>query len=459
MDLKEGIYEQVINESLSEDLKKISEKKKEPIPEDASSEILAAYMQKAIYAYLKSIDNAPTDNKVRLKVEACNRLLRDLPNDTGFSIDESSERLLSIGKEDWSRPISPMSSSTLFTGGAKSLPLYEELNREVGSADEIDFIISFIKGSGLCTIYNQLSEFTQRGGKLRVLTTTYMGATEWRAVQNLTKLPNTQVKISYDTKCARLHAKAYIFRRNSGFSTAFIGSSNLSKAAVSDGLEWNIKVTNQDTPQILSSVSHTFDSYWNSRDFEDADIEKLKVALRKETQQEFSLDFRFDIIPHNYQEEILDQLQARREIHKSFRNLVVAATGTGKTVISAFDYKRYRDTHLGKRNTLLFVAHRKEILRQSLNTFRAVLKNPNFGEMMTGDTDEPASLDHLFVSIQTLNSRHLHEMVPDFYDFIIVDETHHGYADSYQSLFTYFKPKILLGLTATPERFDGGDIL
>ena len=140
-------------------------------------------------------------------------------------------------------------------------------------------------------------------------------------------------------------------------------------------------------------------------------------------------------------------------------NLVVAATGTGKTVISAFDYKRFRSQNSDKSCRLLFVAHREEILKQSLYTFRAVLKDANFGEMFVGSF-KPDSIDNLFISIQTFNSQSFTEKTtPDFYDYIIVDEFHHAAAPTYQKLLEYYKPHILLGLTATPERMDGKSIL
>ena len=139
--------------------------------------------------------------------------------------------------------------------------------------------------------------------------------------------------------------------------------------------------------------------------------------------------------------------------------MAFAATGTGKTVISAFDYRRFRSENAGKPCRLLFVAHRKEILEQSIKCFRGVLHDPNFGELFVGE-HRPDSLDNLFVSVQTLNSRALTEAVSeDFYDFIIVDEFHHAAAPTYQQLLNYFKPRILLGLTATPERMDGENIL
>jgi superfamily II DNA or RNA helicase len=141
----------------------------------------------------------------------------------------------------------------------------------------------------------------------------------------------------------------------------------------------------------------------------------------------------------------------------------VAATGTGKTVIAALDYKRTVQAlvaeHPGRSARILFVAHREEILLQSLACFRAILRDQNFGDLLVGQ-HRPASLDHLFVSIQSFNARKLSENIsPEFYDFVVLDEFHHAEAPSYRRLLEWVRPRILLGLTATPERADGLDVL
>ena len=154
----------------------------------------------------------------------------------------------------------------------------------------------------------------------------------------------------------------------------------------------------------------------------------------------------------------MDKLKAARKVHGYFRNLVVAATGTGKTLISAFDYRDFCKENKDSKNRILFVAHRKEILVQSLNCFRGILKDMNFGSLLVGN-NIAESYEHLFVSIQSFNSKALIEQTaPGFYDYIVIDEFHHAAAKSYQKLLEYYKPKVLLGLTATPERADGKNI-
>ena len=235
-------------------------------------------------------------------------------------------------------------------------------------------------------------------------------------------------------------------------------------AALTSGLEWNTKVTRRDLPETIDKIAATFEYYWNDREFEYyAEDQKERLARALKAEKYFDTNnadvYTMDINPYSYQQEILDKLEAERTVRGYTRNLVVAATGTGKTVISALDYKRFRKQNPDKPCRLLFVAHREEILKQSLYTFRAVLKDANFGELFVGNY-KPESIDNLFLSIQTFNSQSFTEKTsPDFYDYIIVDEFHHAAAPTYQKLLSYYQPRILLGLTATPKRMDGKNIL
>ena len=360
-------------------------------------------------------------------------------------------------------PYTRLIHSELFTGGNSGTTLESELRKEILSSDRVDLLVSFIKWKGIRILERELKEFTSRGGKLRVITTTYIGATDAKAVEFLASLENTEVKVSYNTGNERLHAKAYLFQRNTGFHTAYIGSSNFSRSALTDGLEWNLKVTTKEVWHIIDKFKKTFEAYWQNSEFElyDQNIhsEKLVEALK---QGKFSKEYTFttsyfDIKPFHYQNEILEKLEVERTVHNRNRNLIVAATGTGKTVISAFDYKNFRSNN--KSSKLLFVAHRKEILQQAKATFQGVLKDNNFGDLWV-DGIEPNSNEYLFVSVQTLNNRLKDlNLSPDYFDFIILDEAHHGPASSYRPFLNYFQPKVLLGLTATPERMDNENIL
>ena len=479
--LKDGIYDQLISSFINNDLDKLSDIKfiqKSPIDLDEAARLLTLYLNEIIE---KSLENIKNQGKGLIgQVELVNRILDSIGSEDGYrpyinQHGNTAEKLLALidRKDSFNstekmfhveRPITSISQSSLFTGSYREPSMYSELKKEILSSDRIDMLVSFIKWSGIRMLINELKTFTMKGGELRIITTTYMGVTDMKSIEEISSLPNTRIKISYDTKTTRLHAKTYIFHRDTGFSTAYVGSSNLSNIAISSGLEWNVKITEKDLPGTMNKVNATFESYWNSDDFESYSHDqksKLEDAISSEKMSGHERKGRFiaDIHPYAYQQNILDILDAERDVHGRFRNLVVAATGTGKTVISALDYRRFCSRNPGKPNRLLFIAHRKEILEQSIDCFRSALRDYNFGELSVGNA-VPEGTDHLFMSIQMFNSKELVNSVsPEFYDFIIVDEFHHAAAPSYQKLLSYFRPKILVGLTATPERMDGHDIL
>ena len=471
--LHPGLYEQLIDRALRRELDDIPAERKLVAPVDPAeaAEVLSRYIAEAAKRALSGMAEGRGD--VADQVALANRLIGLLPETDGQGIDERAEQLmallaaqdplLALGRSasDAVRPETSIAQSSLFTGGAHEPQMFSELKKEIASADRIDMLVSFIKWSGLRLILEDLEAFARRGGELRIITTSYMGATDVKAVEELAVLPNARIKVSYDTKRTRLHAKTYVFYRETGFTTAYVGSSNLSNAAISSGLEWNVKVTAKDLPATIRKIAVTFDTYWHSDEFEfyGPDMRsRLVEALKAEHYDREHPQFLFDIRPYPYQQEILDKLLAEREVRGSTRNLIVAATGTGKTVISAFDYRRFCKQNPGKANRLLFIAHREEILKQSQQTFAGVLKDVNFGELYVGNY-RPESLEHLFVSVQTLNSQALHEWLPaDYYDYIVIDESHHAAAQSYEKALTHFQPRVLLGLTATPERMDGQDI-
>ena len=365
-------------------------------------------------------------------------------------------------------PITGLTQSELFCGSNVGVSLETEIKREIQSLDKIYWLVSFIKWTGIRIFKNELKSFARSGKKLKIITTSYMGATDAKAVEFLASLPNTEVKLSYNTNRERLHAKTYLFMRNTGFHTGYIGSSNLSHSALTSGLEWNLKITSQEIPHIIEKSLSTFETYWQSPDFEHFDgkaesREKLTNALQeaKGTFNNSTPSYYFDIKPHSHQQSILEKLQVERNLHNRYRNLVVAATGTGKTIISAFDFARfYAENPEAK---FLFIAHREEILKQALGAYRGVLKNSDFGELWVGN-NKPNKYQHLFASIQSLNNQLNSQteklaLSEDYFDYIVIDEVHHISASSYRTVLKHFSPQILLGLTATPERHDGTDIL
>ena len=359
------------------------------------------------------------------------------------------------------RPHTSLAESSLFTGSPQEPQLSHELHEEMRSADSVDILVSFIKWSGLRLLMPAFEDLCDRNIPVRLITTTYMGASDAPAVEWLASMPNVDVRVSYDTERTRLHAKAYHFKRNTGFSTAYIGSANMSHAAITSGLEWNLKVTAQDMGHILEKFTIEFETYWNSREFVPFDpanptLFRTAIDHARNPRTNGPAVF-FDLRPHPFQERILEALERERSAHDRWRNLVIAATGTGKTVVAAFDFKRFFEQKQ-RQARLLFVAHRQEILQQAQATFSNVLRNQNFGELLVGPF-QANRLEHLFCSIGMLTSRRLWEQVgKDFYDYIVVDEAHHGTAASYRPIFDNFAPKILLGLTATPERMDGDNV-
>lgn len=485
--MKEGLYEQIINKEIQQQLNNLEQEKfiidKDKIDKEEAKAILSQYISQIIRKSLNYIRDKEKEDSEKLikQIEACNDIINILSKVSNeedikkYEIDKNGEMLTALyskvnnkralNSKKATRPVTPLSQSSLFTGSGQEPNMLGELNKEILSCDSIDLLVSFVKWSGIRCIIESLKEATiNNNKKLRIITTSYMGATDVKAIEELSKLPNTEIKISYDTDRTRLHAKAYMFKRETGFTTAYIGSSNLSNAALTSGLEWNLKITEQDSFDIIKKFEATFESYWNDSEFvsyngTEEDKRRLQISLRKEQKDSNNdLNFTFDIRPYAYQKEILEKLQVERKIFNKNRNLVIAATGVGKTVISAFDYRDFCKENRGKANRLLFVVHCEEILKQARDTFRAILKNNNFGELMVGGRT-PETLDHLFVSIQSLNSKDLCEITSeDYYDFIIVDEFHHAAAPSYQRLLSYYKPKVLLGLTATPERNDNKDI-
>ena len=480
--LKDGVYEKVMSRRFAEVLKEaLAEDQVRAEEEDVDAEeavgYLSSYLQQVIRLCLKDIADRDEENSVDHQLALTNELIASLAKkieelgggqevaNAPFLLKSLEHKKNTLLPRRWERPATSLTRSFLFTNSKKDVSMVHELTKEIASSDRIDFLISFIRFSGLQLLLPALRLFTARGGHLRIVTTTYMGATDPKAIEVLASLPHTEVRISYDVKETRLHAKSYMFYRESGYSTAYIGSSNLSHAAIAEGMEWNMKVTAQDQPHIIDKMSATFETYWHSEDFTSyepqKDEEKLRRAIDREGGRSSGTDassYAFDIQPYPYQQAILDALDTERHGKDRWYNLVVAATGTGKTAISAFDYRRFAASR--KEGThLLFIAHREEILKQSLSCFRQVMKDPDFGALAVGG-HRANHVEHLFMSIQTLNSQRFFEkMDPYYYDMIIVDEFHHAAARSYQHLLTHFHPKILLGLTATPERMDGGDIL
>ncbi|MCX5673325.1 MAG: DUF3427 domain-containing protein [Planctomycetota bacterium] len=478
----QGLYEQIIDRLLASKLAALAGQpftiERRPLDAADAYAYLAQHLHRLLEHGLRQIEG---EDAVQRQVELCNEIIGVMLRQIGDGqadetvVAEEASRLLAVVETSPTgqpatipRPDTPLSTSCLLTGTRLDPSLVSQLQKEILSADRIDILCSFIKWSGIRILEDQLRMFTGRPStKLRIITTSYMGATDLKAIEFLQALPFAELKVSYDTHRTRLHAKAYLFHRDTGFGSAYIGSANLSHAALTEGLEWNVKVSQYEQSSLWDKIAATFETYWNDAEFctyTPADRDRLRAALLAERSggAQGAPALFFDLRPYSFQQEILDRIRAEREVQGRNRHLIVAATGTGKTMIAGFDYRSWRNRQLedtGREPRLLFIAHREEILRQSLAAFRGILRDQNFGDLMVNSL-RPASMDQVFCSIQTYNAQDMASALPaDHYDYVVVDEFHHAAAPSYRRLLANIRPKVLLGLTATPERSDELDVL
>jgi superfamily II DNA or RNA helicase/HKD family nuclease len=475
-----GPYDRLITLLLERELGRIDPKlvRTEELDPSEAVERLARHLAHVVRRYLptpREPDNVDALAINSMIAELSGSLARNalaLPDIDGESLPTGRLRLLksvrgSLHEVTPEHPDTPLAIGSLFTGTSTDPTLESQLRKEIRSASQIDLVVSFLRWSGLRLVLDELRAYTARpGARLRVITTCYIGATEEKAVVELAGLANTEVRVSFDARRTRLHAKAYLFRRATGFGTAYVGSSNLAKDALTTGSEWNIKVSQQEQPQIWERLSGTFESMWSDPEYvafdgdreEDRQILRASLARERTGHARASDEPLFDLRPYPFQLEILERLEAERAVLGRHRHLVVAATGTGKTMIAAFDYRAYcRSTGARERPRLLFIAHRREILEQSLRSFRAVLRDMNFGELEAGGRTA-VGRDHLFITIQSWNSRDYSSLSPEHFDYVVVDEFHHASAPTYRELLGRLAPAVLLGLTATPERSDGFNV-
>ena len=475
--LKAGLYDRPVTELLRHLLEQSpSRHSLGDLDEASAPHLLGRALHDRLVHALGSVTAGSRERKLQRQIELANEVLdllaRAAPQggaEAGDRFAPPPQRLLAVLEEAPGgpgagrappRPGVPLSTSDLLVNAHHDLRLGTELPLEIASSDRVDLLCSFLKWSGFRLVEEALRKFVlRRPDGLRVLTTAYMGATERRALDALVRL-GAQVRVSFDVESTRLHAKAWLFHRESGFSTACIGSSNLSYAAMLDGLEWNVRLSQIDNGPILAKFGAVFQQYWEDPGFEpydpERDRERWDRTVRRQAIDRNRLLLAIRIEPRPHQAEILDRLVAERDRGHT-RNLVVAATGTGKTVVAALDYQRLRE-QLGPRKSLLFVAHRHEILEQSQAWFRVVLQDPVFGERLGGG-ELPRAGEHVFANVQSLSEERLAALPAGAFDMVIVDEFHHAAAKTYDRMLRHLQPRFLLGLTATPERADGGSVL
>jgi len=478
--LRPGIYEQIIDCVLEGELSRSDlEQITENLDPGDSHAYLSQFMSHILSQGLSALRGKEgSGDKLSRQIEVCNDIIRflrekELVGAGERTISPFAKRLLALqekhGRSFRNRPDSPLATACLLTGTRQDPSLVSQLKKEIETADRIDILCSFVKWTGIRILQEDLEKFAQQdGSRLRIITTSYMGATDIKAVEFLRSLPNTELKVSYDTRRTRLHAKAYLFHRDSAFDSAYVGSANLSHAALTDGLEWNVKISGYEQPFLFEKIASTFETYWFDKEFElysENEKARLSDALASEHGDDFDSSFAvplFELRPYMFQREILETIATERELHGRTKHLIVAATGTGKTMMVAFDFRdwcqAFKDRNENRAPRFLFIAHREELLKQAMYTFRAVLRDQNFGDLMVGDF-KPSQFSQLFVSIQSYGAKSLQkEFESSYFDYLVVDEFHHSCAPTYDALLTHFKPKALIGLTATPERADGQDV-
>jgi superfamily II DNA or RNA helicase/HKD family nuclease len=473
-DLNEGLYDQLVTRRVRESLDRQAtlglKSLVEAIEENDHPDYLARHLIRQIKAALRGL---PAEDRNRRQIDLANSLLdfvrdpADLIELDPVDLPGQVLRAIYRGADAPKPPSTPLSVTSLLMNALDEPRLGFELEREMATADRVFMVVSFIQWRGWQRLKSAFHELATRQVPIRLLTTTYIGATDFRAVEEISRLPNVELRISLDGRRRRLHAKSWLFQRDNGFSSIYVGSANLSGPALEDGIEWTVKLSEVEAPHIVERFRGAFDSLWCDEEFEEfrPDDEEfcrrvklsLEYAKRGPGSRDSGPPVFFDLRPHPYQQATLDQLETERIDKGHFRNLVVAPTGTGKTLIAAFDYAR--QPFSGPRPRLLFLAHREELLRQARDRFRHVLRDESFGDLLGGG-EEPSSYEHLFATIQSFRSRGLIESQgATHWEYVVLDEAHHVPAESYREIVASLRPRILLGLTATPERMDGESIL
>jgi superfamily II DNA or RNA helicase/HKD family nuclease len=467
-ELAAGLYEVLVTEGLQARLEKLAER----LPTEQRGLHPAEAPDRIAWHLSREIERALHDvgetDRARIGIEVARALLDRLvelvsadlsarPVDPATVLHAVLRRRPDGRPDAITAPLTPLLDTTLLTNAPGEPNLWNQLRSEIESADAIDVVMAFIRRSGIAPLLDALARHCDRGRPLRVLTTTYTGSTEQRALDLLTEL-GAEVRVSYDLSTTRLHAKAWVFHRHSGFSTAYVGSSNLTHSAQVTGMEWNVRASAARNPTVIAKFEAVFDSYWAGGDYLTYDPSQFEAEQRRAGRDATGptvILSPIELRPLPFQERLLELVEVSRQ-RGHHHNLLVSATGTGKTVMAALDYAGLRE-HLD-RARLLFIAHREEILDQSLATFRYALRDPTFGEKWVGGA-RPSCFEHVFASIQSLHATDLSALAPDHFDVVIVDEFHHAAATSYERALNHLEPVELLGLTATPERSDGLPIL
>jgi superfamily II DNA or RNA helicase/HKD family nuclease/uncharacterized protein YbcV (DUF1398 family) len=332
--------------------------------------------------------------------------------------------------------------------------LLTELVSSMNKCKRFYFSVAFINFSGLQLLLDQLKEANEKGVTGKILTSTYLNFTDAKALEKIKIFSNVDLKVFVTDKEIGFHTKAYIFEYESWYKV-IIGSSNITQSALKSNIEWNVEIVSKEDAHFIKDVLREYESLWNMSVEADEDFIKryndfLKSIKNTQSAQRLIYENAEYIIPNRMQRRATENLERLRHFGER-KALVIAATGTGKTYMSAFDVKSYQPKRL------LFIVHREEILRKAKETFEKLLPNERitFG-LLTGNYKEKDS-DYIFATIQTV-SKCYQEFAKDEFDYIIIDEAHHATSPTYQDVLKYFEPQFTLGMTATPERSDGYNV-
>lgn len=321
--------------------------------------------------------------------------------------------------------------------------------------DEFKFSIAFITESGLASIIGPLQELLEKGIKGKIITTNYLNFSDPKSLERLNNLPNVELRV-YD---GDFHTKGYIFKKDNIYDV-IIGSSNLTQSALSTNKEWNLKVTSNENGLIVQNMLEEFDSLWNKSQIIDDEwihsyrkihnnIKKQRFIIQEEN--ESYIIKKEELKPNKMQQEALASLNDLRKQNKD-KALLISATGTGKTYLSAFDVRQFQP------KKMLFLVHREQILKQAKNSFKKVIGDGVTYGILSGNQKDYEA-DYLFSTIQMMSREEVYNhFSPEYFDYIIIDESHRVGSKTYRKVIDYFRPKFLLGMTATPERTDGFNI-
>ena len=335
-----------------------------------------------------------------------------------------------------------------FNDYKRRMNLAFEITKRLKECDYFEFSVAFISESGLAVLKQILLNLKEKGVKGRIITSTYLGFNDPKMFKQLLSFTNIEVRIFEQEHCG-FHPKGFIFHKGE-HRDIIVGSSNLTQTALESNQEWDLFFTSHENGELAAQVSNEFDIQWDlSTPLTKEWIDNYKETYVKPVRPA-SVQSSKTIKPNKMQEEALKSLKNLRDNNKD-KALLISATGTGKTFLSAFDVRRF------KPKRLLFVVHRRNIAEAALRSFKYLIPNVSMG-IFSGNTRE-TDTDFIFSTVQTIHKKEYREMFDrDAFDYIIIDEVHRAGAKSYQDIVDYFKPKFLLGMSATPERSDDFDI-